>query len=202
MKISSLVFPVLLAAGLIPGLPSAESHTHSHTHAEPAKTVYTDPLPKADHFKDLKGPVQVEQTVGTKFWMKTASRSARNDSMPMSVRIKPRLKPARAARRSECWRWRTLNTAPNTATGKRESSRSWSRRMLLLTVITTLISSYRPCRLGIPPAQTVLRFYRISKAASEIKIIILSSVLPQNQVLTPAVSRMYITANRAARLSA
>ncbi|CUX94870.1 zinc-dependent metalloprotease [Bacillus velezensis] len=66
MKISSLVFPVLLAAGLIPGLPSAESHTHSHTHAEPAKTMYTDPLPKADHFKDLKGPVQVEQTVDTK----------------------------------------------------------------------------------------------------------------------------------------
>ncbi len=201
MKINSLVFPVLLAAGFIPGLPSAESHTHSHTHAEPAKTVYTDPLPKADHFKDLKA-AKLNRRLTQKFWMKTASRSARNDLMPMSVRIKPQLKPVRAARRSECWRWRTLNTAPNTATGKRESSRSWSRRMSLLTVITTLISSYRPCRLGIPPAQTVLRFYRISKAASEIKIIIMSSVLPQNQVLTPAVSRMYITANRAALLSA
>ena len=56
MKISSLVFPVLFSR-INSLLPSAESHTHSHTHAEPAKTVYTDPLPKADHFKDLKyGP--------------------------------------------------------------------------------------------------------------------------------------------------
>ncbi len=170
MKISSLVFPVLLAAGLIPGLPSAESHTHSHTHAEPAKTVYTDPLPKADHFKDLKGPVQVEQTVDTKILDENGKQVGTKRFNANVSQDKASTKASTGTRRSECWRWRTLNTAPNTATGKRESSRSWSRRMLLLTVITTLISSYRPCRLGIPRAQTVLRFYRISKALQKSKL--------------------------------
>ncbi len=50
MKISSLVFPVLLAAGLIPGLPSAESHTHSHTHAELSENGVYGPASESRSF--------------------------------------------------------------------------------------------------------------------------------------------------------